>query len=695
MKSASKTILLLALAFTGIYSCGKILTAPSSETAQETSPLEPVRISGDFGLAGWQPLDRYPLNEVPKPAPLVKPGQDGWQSLSVIGSIEDAAPGQVRQTALNDSDGFQPLANPFSNSRTSRRSVTNLPPVEPATQTTALPPVESPSPTRSLPITRMAADTPSASVPTASSHRLSNPFAGQNAVTNPSTGQQEVTAQRDTAATSNIQPFQPPQTLTELSSTETSRMTKVRSLPTDDAAAMANAMAEALNQSMPNPVQLEDNDSFVPEIPNLQADTIATPETPASERVEMPAEIATNEDELPASPAFSGLPSWTAETTNQETQPMDLATEPQPVAKPVAEMQMQDPATATESAADMMEQTQDVASEFAPTTADELSQPAALVAQDATPEDTLVEVQAAPVMRVSPIVEQRAQERVAYGKSLARRGATFAARQEYVQALRLIADAYDVQSGSREYTARLASALRALGEADDFVARDTEQQLNMDMGMILETHSSRLIDPQLADQITPIQAMLTYYAYAQDEMSSAVAQSMAGSEALYALGKLLAATARSGGSANPVNGVKAMVMYQSALSANPQHYQSANELGVLMARNGQWQKAKNLFIQSLQTQQLPETWQNLATVHNRLGEAELASMASLESDKLQGVTPEGGGPGQWVTPQQFAENAAIAEEAPAARPVQTAQAVEAETEQEKPKGIFGSMKKLF
>ncbi|MGI9518512.1 MAG: tetratricopeptide repeat protein [Pirellulaceae bacterium] len=671
MKSASKTILLLALAITGLYSCGRILIAPWSQSVGETawhSPrLEPSRILDDRTDRSWKPIPGESRANQGEPAPHVMGEQDEWQSLSVIGTIDESSTGEVRQTALRDSDGFRSVTNPFSESQSSRRAITSLPPVDPDEFSVSVPPVPEPPRTRSLPQIDVVAGNPnptqSDEMSQSTSRRLNNPFVGDKAMPAPFTGQQEIASQQQQPVQSmNTQQdnsglsFEPTtrslppvgqEMTTALSHNRTSRQMEKPTLPFDQAAALANAMQNAMTESAPQPVQGTETRG-VPEIPTLQAEGFASTEPAASTEftVEQP---EMTQPELPVSPS---------------------ATEPQLTA-------------ATEAIGEIKTE----------------SDPAALSSQaaQAKPVQQFAEhaASARPTIQVLPIIEQRAMERVAYGKSLARRGATFAARQEFIQALALIADSFDVQSASREYTARLASSLRTLSEADDFVAPDTEQQLNMDMAMILDTHESGLIEPQLANQITPIQAMLTYYAFAQAKMSEAVGQSPAGAEALYALGKLLAANSQLEASSSPVDSVKAMVMYQSALSANPAHYRSANELGVLMARNGQWQKAKDLFVQSLQVQEMPQTWQNLATAHRQLGETRLAELAIAEATKQEGETPAGVGPMEWATPDQFVDNAAMPVETPMAKPVQTAQAVEADTKPEQPRGIFGSMKKLF
>ena len=55
------------------------------------------------------------------------------------------------------------------------------------------------------------------------------------------------------------------------------------------------------------------------------------------------------------------------------------------------------------------------------------------------------------------------------GYNLAQRGAFYAARTEFIQVLRRVAQAKDATSGTDEHSRELAAGLRAMDEADDFV----------------------------------------------------------------------------------------------------------------------------------------------------------------------------------------------------------------------------------
>ena len=67
------------------------------------------------------------------------------------------------------------------------------------------------------------------------------------------------------------------------------------------------------------------------------------------------------------------------------------------------------------------------------------------------------------------VVNQRATVRIRRGYELADRGAYFAARNEFVDALNIIAEAKDQLHGTPRRTVALANGLRALDEAADFL----------------------------------------------------------------------------------------------------------------------------------------------------------------------------------------------------------------------------------
>ena len=126
-----------------------------------------------------------------------------------------------------------------------------------------------------------------------------------------------------------------------------------------------------------------------------------------------------------------------------------------------------------------------------------------------------------------------AREQIQYGQSLARRRAYFAAREEFIRALLLVASSYNSESNSTAHPERLAQGLIAIDELGDFENASgslTQQKIL--------THKSRLIAPQDLATVSSMQALGLYGNFAQSQIQQAIGSSAAGSEALHALGKL-------------------------------------------------------------------------------------------------------------------------------------------------------------
>lgn len=294
------------------------------------------------------------------------------------------------------------------------------------------------------------------------------------------------------------------------------------------------------------------------------------------------------------------------------------------------------------------------------------------------------------------VVEQRSRHHLEYGQSLARRGSTFAAREEFVQALRLITEARDMQAGNRQATSRLADGLRALTEARDFLDLDARQQLTIDLGPVMAAHRTPVARQPQAHGLRPIQALQAYYRFATTRIADAVGESSVAADTLYAMGKLQVLAADSPNSGVRPDRARAMVMFQASLAAQPGHYRSANELGVLMARNGKWPEACRLFRNSLKSCPTPEAWVNLARTHQQLGEPELARLAENEYRLLlESGLPASNGSLAWVTADQFEPDRRTPGEVSAPQARTADGAAEPAEDQPVPRGVFGSFGKWF
>ena len=252
-------------------------------------------------------------------------------------------------------------------------------------------------------------------------------------------------------------------------------------------------------------------------------------------------------------------------------------------------------------------------------------------------------------------VAHKAVHNIEYGKSLSRRGAAFAARQEFYSSLRILAQAHDTQAGGTAYTRALRDAIIALKEAEDFIVSDTETQIGMNVGAVVEGHSTKLISVAEAANTTAIGAMQRYFGFASTQLRVASGQNPVAAEALYCLGKLHTVQAKFGANASKLDIAKSIVFHQAAMASDQTNFRSANELGVLMANSGRFQESQDMLKRSLQIKQLPQAWKNLAVVHQRAGQAQLAQLAQQEFliASRQNSTAATHNTIRWMNPEQF------------------------------------------
>ena len=240
--------------------------------------------------------------------------------------------------------------------------------------------------------------------------------------------------------------------------------------------------------------------------------------------------------------------------------------------------------------------------------------------------------QVAPIqMGLTDSAAQKAVHHIEYGKSLTRRGASYAARNEFFSALRVIAEANDEMINGNDFSRALSKAIRAMKEAEDFSTNDAQSYAVVDVPATIESHKTKLLTAIEARQITPQNAMRRYYTYAGQQLDFAGGRNVVTAEALHCLGKLHSViSSQQPVSAGKLDVSQAIVFHRSSLLSNPNNSASANELGVLLAKSGDLHEATNLFKQSLITHSTPQAWSNLAKTHHRLGEQQLAQMAKAE-----------------------------------------------------------------
>jgi tetratricopeptide (TPR) repeat protein len=259
----------------------------------------------------------------------------------------------------------------------------------------------------------------------------------------------------------------------------------------------------------------------------------------------------------------------------------------------------------------------------------------------------------------SPVVTRQVQAIVQQANRLASRGAYFAARAEMIKAMRVATQASDTQQSVKTHSEALSRGMRALEEVEDFAPRGSRFEAEIDLKQVITAHRTPVLKDEELAELTPLEALQRYFTYAQQQLAKACLEVPATAGALYGLGRIYTVLDESSSTSQELNVPKAMALHQAALLVNPRNHQAANELGVLLARYGQLEDARRVLLHSISLQPEPEAWHNLAVVHERLGELELAHRArnewrlALDHRNGRPRETETASPVRWVDVQEF------------------------------------------
>lgn len=261
-------------------------------------------------------------------------------------------------------------------------------------------------------------------------------------------------------------------------------------------------------------------------------------------------------------------------------------------------------------------------------------------------------------------VAREADRKTRHGFELAGRGAFFAARAEFIGALRMIAEGLDTDRKTNSHGRSLSAALTAIREAEDFMPKGSRLEGEIDLPRLISTHVTPVLKTNV-EHTTSLTAMRRYLTFAQEQFAASADREVAGSMALHALGKLYDALAAKQGVSEPTAASKAMVYYQAALLVYSENYMAANDLGVLLARTENLKAARGIFEYSLSLSRQSTTMRNLVSVYRQLGETSLAEQIEREADRIEQierarrkyVQVADNAAVRWVDPQTFAQAA--------------------------------------
>ncbi len=221
------------------------------------------------------------------------------------------------------------------------------------------------------------------------------------------------------------------------------------------------------------------------------------------------------------------------------------------------------------------------------------------------------------------------------GVVLATKGAAYSARSKFLSALQLIADALDARHNTQFHSRALSSGAVACFAKRTISAIPIPRPAgDADPIALASSHVTPILKEAHRGSVTRLQALQLYYSYATSQFSAAVGGIPEAANAIYYLGRLQpflgGSVERNALLAEP----KALALEQAALSVDPRNYRAANELGVLLARCGQYEPARKALLYSASIERHPEIFQNLAYVYSQMGDrSDAQSMQTLANEE--------------------------------------------------------------
>ncbi|HEV7278719.1 MAG TPA: hypothetical protein VGN57_00790 [Pirellulaceae bacterium] len=266
------------------------------------------------------------------------------------------------------------------------------------------------------------------------------------------------------------------------------------------------------------------------------------------------------------------------------------------------------------------------------------------------------------------VVAEQARAQVQEGMGLAERGAFFSARSNFVNALRTIAQALDGDSKRPVHAEALAMGLDALQEANDFAARQDSRGAGVEVATVASEHRTAALTREQAATATPNDAMRAYYSFAAEALSRCGGSSETAAEALFQLGKLQTFLVEQDDLGSTAAIPRSTALFHAALAVSPRHARAGNELGFLLAKSGDYANARSMLQRAVASEPLAEAWHNLAIVHERLGETDLAGQAR---DRFTAIAAVQGGADAALDPYASPRVTWVAPETMKAPPAET------------------------
>ena len=242
-------------------------------------------------------------------------------------------------------------------------------------------------------------------------------------------------------------------------------------------------------------------------------------------------------------------------------------------------------------------------------------------------------------------LDQGAQKRItsemSEAVSMAERGAIYAARARLIACLRRVARLRDAQADVDTHSTALAAAFLAMDEANDFDDQGTQYQADLLTRNYIAGHQT----PVLKNSPTPsaVRARNAYYLFARKKLIEAAGAQKISAELLYALGRVESELTKQMRDSHQRRAPRELPLFEAAVAVNPSHHIAANELGVALARTGDYRRATIAFKHSVQIRSTPEALANLEFVARQIGDQEATANARQQlagTSMKQSMLPE-------------------------------------------------------
>jgi tetratricopeptide (TPR) repeat protein len=238
-------------------------------------------------------------------------------------------------------------------------------------------------------------------------------------------------------------------------------------------------------------------------------------------------------------------------------------------------------------------------------------------------------------------IEDNLKQHLANCDDLLRRGAILSAREEVLMGMRSLFRSIDLRGGTWTSEPAMDQALAAFAEESDFYRSNTATGAGQNTERIISGHKTNALKQTQLHLVSPDLAAQHYRAYAKQQWLIAAQGHPWTADLLFAYGKTLEREADQNPNESQMRRSQAVVCYQAAMEINPRNADNANQLGFALLQLDRTDEAHVALNHSIRVNPKAETWNNLAEVYRRRGEADQVAYAQRNVQSLkQTVAPE-------------------------------------------------------